>query len=261
VKGKILKGIGFPTCIAVNNVICHFSPLLNDEEAKETLKTGDLVKIQLGTQIDGYAAIVAHSFVIGATGEAPATGRQADVIQAAHLALEAAIRIIKPGNKNMEVTSTVDKIAVSFKAKAVEGMLSHTQEKNVIDGKKQVILNPTEHQMQNFERIEFGENEVWGVDILISSGEGKPRQLDSRTTIYKKTDSRYDLKMKTSRAVFSEISTKFGQFPFPLRELEDEKKRLEWESLSVPSRSWLSLTMSCTRSKANSWPSSFRPYC
>jgi len=224
VKGKLSKGIGFPTSVAVNNVICHFSPLPSDDEANETLKTGDLVKIQLGTQIDGYAAIVAHSFVIGATKEAPATGRQADVIQAAQLAMDAAIRLIKPGNKNMEVTKAVDKIAASFQTKPVEGMLSHNQEKNVMDGKKQVIINPTENQFQNFEKLEFSEGEVWGVDIFISSGEGKPRQMSSRTTIYKKTDTRYDLKLKASRAVISEISNKFGPFPFPLRELENERK-------------------------------------
>lgn len=52
-------------------------------------------------------------------------------------------------------------------------MLSHQQEKNDIEGKKQIILNPTENHKRDFERIEFGENEVYGVDILISTGEGK----------------------------------------------------------------------------------------
>lgn len=34
----------------------------------------------------------------------------------------------------------------------------------------------------------------------------------------------YQLKMKTSRAVFSEISKKAGAFPFTLRCLEEESK-------------------------------------
>lgn len=54
-------------------------------------------------------------------------------------------------------------------------MLSHQQERNEIEGKKQIILNPSENQKREFERVEFGENEVYGVDILISSGEGKVR--------------------------------------------------------------------------------------
>ncbi|OZJ03841.1 hypothetical protein BZG36_04303 [Bifiguratus adelaidae] len=223
-KGKVIKGVGFPTCISVNNCVCHFSPLPSDPEASATLKEGDLVKIELGAQIDGYAAFVGHTLVVGASAEKPITGRQADVMQAAHLALEAAIRMIKPGGKNMDVTKTVDKIAQAFDTKAVEGMLTHQQEQNIIDGKKTIILNPSENQLRDFERVEFAENEVYAVDILISSGEGKARNLDTRTTVYKKTGTRYDLKMKTSRAALSEIQTKFGNFPFSLRDMEDEKK-------------------------------------
>lgn len=37
------KGIAFPTCISVNNCICHFSPLKSDPE--HTLKDGDVVKM------------------------------------------------------------------------------------------------------------------------------------------------------------------------------------------------------------------------
>ncbi|XP_076341895.1 proliferation-associated protein 2G4-like [Tachypleus tridentatus] len=47
--------------------------------------------------------------------------------------------------------------------------------------------------------------------------------MDTRTTVYKKTDEIYQLKMKASRAFFSEVE-KFGNMPFTLRALEDEKK-------------------------------------
>ena len=34
----------------------------------------------------------------------------------------------------------------------------------------------------------------------------------------------YQLKMKTSRAMFSEVQKKAGEFPFTLRVMEDEKR-------------------------------------
>ena len=37
------KGIAFPTCVSVNNCICHFSPLKSDPDVK--LKDGDMVKL------------------------------------------------------------------------------------------------------------------------------------------------------------------------------------------------------------------------
>ena len=50
-------------------------------------------------------------------------------------------------------------------------MLSCQQTQNVIDGKKRVILNPSESQKRDFEAATFAEGEVYGIDILISSGE------------------------------------------------------------------------------------------
>ncbi|KAI7859508.1 DNA-binding protein [Circinella umbellata] len=223
-KKKFSKGIGFPTTISVNNCVAHFSPLPSDPEASTILKDGDVAKIQLGVQIDGYCSTVAHTLVVGASAEKPVTGEKADVIQAAHIALEAACRVIRPGNKNMEVTKIVDDISKTFETKPVEGMLTHQQLKDKTDGKKQIILNPAESHMRDFERCTFEENEVYAVDILISSGEGKVRQLNARTTVYKKTDSRYQLKMKTSRDVLHEIKNSAGHFPFSLRQLSDERK-------------------------------------
>ena len=53
----------------------------------------------------------------------------------------------------------------------------------------------------------------------------KARLEESRTTIYQKDSTiTYQLKMKTSRAVFSEVQKKAGAFPFNIRVLEDEKK-------------------------------------
>ena len=59
----------------------------------------------------------AHTFVLGASAEAPVTGRKADVIMAAHLASEAALRLVKPGMENTEVTETVTKIGEAFECK------------------------------------------------------------------------------------------------------------------------------------------------
>jgi methionine aminopeptidase len=37
------KGIAFPTCVSVNNCVCHFSPLASDTDVE--LKDGDVVKM------------------------------------------------------------------------------------------------------------------------------------------------------------------------------------------------------------------------
>ncbi|NXU96690.1 PA2G4 protein, partial [Cettia cetti] len=109
---EMKKGIAFPTSISVNNCVCHFSPLKSDQDY--ILKDGDLVKIDLGVHVDGFIANVAHSFVLGASKENPVSGRKADVIKAAHLCAEAALRLVKPGNQNTQVTEAWNKIAHAF---------------------------------------------------------------------------------------------------------------------------------------------------
>ena len=57
----------------MNNCICHFSPLKSENDV--TLKDGDVVKVDMGAHVDGYIAVVAHTYVIGATKDKPVTGR------------------------------------------------------------------------------------------------------------------------------------------------------------------------------------------
>lgn len=162
----------------------------SDPLSSQVLAKGDVVKVHIGAHIDGFAAISAETIVVGASEQEPVTGRKADVIKAAWHAAEIAMRLVKVGNKNFTVTDAVAKTAAAWDCKPVEGefcgelkckqfgshatdpgMLSCQQSQNVIDGKKRIILNPNETQKRDTESITFAEDEVYGIDILISSGE------------------------------------------------------------------------------------------
>ncbi|GAB4833992.1 ERBB-3 BINDING PROTEIN 1 [Ancistrocladus abbreviatus] len=220
VKKKIERGVAFPTCVSVNNTVCHLSPLASDETV---LEDGDMVKIDMGCHFDGFIAIVAHTHVIQ---EGPVTGRKADVIAAANTAAEVALRLVRPGKKNKDVTEAIQKVAAAYDCKIVEGVLSHQLKQFVIDGNK-VILSVSSPEVR-VDDSEFEENEVYAVDIVTSTGEGKPKLLDEKqTTIYKRAvDKNYHLKMKSSRFIFSEISQKFPIMPFTARSLEEKRARL-----------------------------------
>ncbi|KAK1926455.1 peptidase M24, structural domain-containing protein [Papiliotrema laurentii] len=219
---KVSKGSAFPTSISVNNVVSHVSPLPSDPEV--VLKEGDVVKIMLGIHLDGYAVTHAETVHL-AKADSKTSDLAADVIQAAYDAAQVAMRTIKVGNKNWDVTEAVEKVAKDYGCSGVEGMLSCQHLKDVTDGKKRILLNPSPELKRDHETATFEEGEVYGVDILLVTGpDGKAKPDPSRTSIYKKADINYQLKMKTSRAVFSEIQKKAGAFPFTLRALEDEKR-------------------------------------
>jgi len=64
-------------------------------------------------------------------------------------------------------------IAESYGCQMVEGVLSHQMKQFVIDANKCVLHRPSPEA--KVEDGEFEENEVYAVDIVVSTGEGKTR--------------------------------------------------------------------------------------
>jgi len=217
---KVEKGSAFPTCISVNHCVGHYSPLVSEDKVE--LQEGDVVKIDLGVHVDGYIAALAHTVICGATA---VTGRKADVVQAAYQASELAQRMYKEGCSNSEITDMISKVAADFKCSPVEGVLSHQMKKHVIDANKVIINKPsTEQQVA---KAEIEKNDVFAMDIVMSTGEGKPRPSELRTTVFKRNISeKYSLKMKASRVFFSEVNQRFPTMPFTLRAGDERNWRM-----------------------------------
>lgn len=119
--------------------------------------------------------MAAHTIVAGAQG--PVKGRLADVVLAAYNAAEVALRLVKPGNGNYLVTDAIQKTADQFNCKPISGMLSHQLKQFRIDGEKSIIQNPSDAQKKEHEKCQFNLHEVYGVDVLVSTGEGKVRAV------------------------------------------------------------------------------------
>lgn len=199
---KMEKGVAFPTCISANNFVGHVSPLKSEDSE---LKEGDMVKIDLGAHIDGFVGLVAHTVVVG---QKEVTGIKADVILAAYNAIEASLRLMKPGNLNYQVTEVVSKCTEAFKVNAVEGVLSHQVNKFFLDGNACIINKETFDQ--KVEEYEFKVNDVFVLDVFVSSGAGQPKESELRTTVYKRDINRnYVLKSKAARTFFNDVLTKY----------------------------------------------------
>lgn len=164
-----------------------------------------MVKVDLGAHIDGFIAVTAYTVVVGATADNKVKGRKADVILAAYNASQAAIRLLKNGGGNYAVTEAVQKVSEVYKCKPIEGMLSHQLKQNKMDGEKTIIQNPTAAQKKEHEKCELENYEVYAMDVLVSTGDGQGKELDTKVSIYKKTDENYLLKLKTSRTFYAEV--------------------------------------------------------
>lgn len=213
---KIEKGIAFPTCISVNEIVGHFSPLKGESRQ---LKAGDVAKIDLACHIDGYIAAAAHTVIVG---KDEVKDKRADAILAAWNAAEAALRLVQVGNTNTAVTEAFGKVAAEFGCKPMQGVLSHQLKKYVIDGNRVII--GTETQDEKVDEFEFELNEVYCIDVVISTGEGKGKETELRNTVYKRAvDRSYSLKTQKARQFISEVNKRFPALPFSLRAIEDEQ--------------------------------------
>lgn len=211
---KLERGIAFPCCISVNNIMGHFSPLAEDSY---TINEGDVVKIILGCHFDGFSANGATTTIAQ---EGKLGGKKADTIMAAYHAQQAAQRAIKVGATNTDVTEAIAAVCNEYKVNPVEGVLSHKVKKHLIDG-NDVIINK-ETSDQRVEEFEFQPGDIIGLDVYVSSGDGKPKENEGRTTVFKRElQTVYNLKMKSSRAFFAEMGKRFPTLPFAIRSFED----------------------------------------
>jgi curved DNA binding protein len=185
-----------------------------------------MVHIHLGVHIDGFPVVLGHTIVIGASIENKVTGKKANAVMAAHVLSEVAHKLLKPGTNNYKFTEIGNNVAEDFHCKLIEGIRCHQMEKNIYNSQKAIVWNPNEDQRKAVEKCDVGLYDVWNVNIIVSTGDGKPRESDFRTTVHKKSDIIYQLKMKSSRQFFSEIATKYESFPFSIRSLDERKARM-----------------------------------
>jgi len=224
------KGVAFPVCVSVNDIICNYSPLASEEV--EPLKPGNIVKLDLGCHIDGYISVAAHTIIVPeAKDEEPKEVDEelGNCAVACYNAMLVAAASIKAGAKNVTVTEIVNKVADSYGVNAISSVRMHQMKRFVIDGVKEVALkDPTADELEaGEEKVDdctFDQAEVYAVDVAMSTGEGKPRPGILRTTVYKRNvEAQYRLKMKNSRYVLSEVDKKFPALPFTLAAFEDER--------------------------------------
>lgn len=227
VDGKLVdRGVAFPICISVNDIVCNHSPLPTEET--KPLKAGDIVKIDLGCHFDGYIAVAAHTLVVKESpddAEPPKDDELGNVAVAAYNAMLVAAASISAGKTNKDVTAAVERVAKAYNVTPISSVRMHQMKRFVLDGVKEVALKaaqPDDPEEEKVPDCTFEQAEVYAVDVAMSTGDGKARPGELRTTIFKRNvEQQYLLKVKASRQVLAEVDKKYPTMPFTMRHLTD----------------------------------------
>lgn len=113
----------FPVNIAINEVAAHFTP--RHDEPQLIFNRGDVVKLDVGVQVDGYIGDTAQTVEIG-------SGKWSAMKGAVEEALRAAVEMVRPGVNLSLVGAAIENTIVARGFKAVENLTGHSLERNVL---------------------------------------------------------------------------------------------------------------------------------
>lgn len=193
---------------------------------------GDIVKIDLGCHIDGYIAVAAHTCIVPDSPDSPpavpSDPAVSTVAVAAYNAMLVASASITAGAKSKDVTTAVERVATAYGVKPIASVRMHQMKRYVLDGVKEVALkspNPDDPEEEQLPECTFEQNEVYAIDVAMSTGDGNARPGALRTTIFKRNvDKQYSLKVQASRQLLAEVDKKYPTLPFTVRHLSDVRK-------------------------------------
>ena len=75
---------------------------------------------------------------------------------------------------NNKITETISKICEEYNVNPIEGVLSHRMKRDIIDGLETIINKSTLDQKVDERKFEHGD--VFGLAVIVSTGEGKPKE-------------------------------------------------------------------------------------
>ena len=146
----------FPTCISIDNIAAHYSPTHDDALR---FRRGNVVKLDLGAQRDGWIADTAVTVEVG-------TRNWSRLIQASELALQTAIEAVRPGVETRLLGEGIRRAIESNGYKPIRNLTGHTIERYVLHAGKSVPNIPHGHEV-------LEEGEVVAIEPFSSSGAGE----------------------------------------------------------------------------------------
>ena len=94
--------------------------------------------------------------------------------------------------------------------------------RDIIDGVETIINHATFDQKVDQRNFEHGD--VFGLDVIVSTGEGKPKETNIRVSIHKRAiETTYKLKTDSGRKLLSVVEQSFHTFPFSMNSFDNEE--------------------------------------
>jgi len=208
----------FPVNTSINEVAAHYTAEPNDEL---TITDDDLVKIDLGAQINGYIADTAVTVCYNPEYD--------NLVQAAEQSLNNAMSMIKVGVKSSDVGRTIEKTIKQMGFLPIANLSGHSLDQYTIHAGKSV---PNIWSIGSFT---FDENQAFACEPFVTTGEGLGFVHEGKVKNIFAISSRKKTKDKEADKMLDFIWQNFNLLPFALRwltkEWEEKEARILLETL------------------------------
>lgn len=186
----------FPAQISLNNIAAHYCSEPNDDTV---FKVGDLAKLDIGVHVDGYVADTAVTIDLG---------NNSELVDASKNALEAAIKLVRPGVKTAEIGKAIHFEITKLGFQPIRNLSGHGVGKFIIHGPPSIPNYDTKDNIV----LEVGM--VIAIEPFASKGVGMIHETDN-ANIFMLTGKK-PLRSPAAREVLSEIQ-KYNGLPFTTR--------------------------------------------
>jgi methionyl aminopeptidase len=200
----------FPVNTSINEVAAHYTAEPNDEI---TITDNDLVKIDLGAQINGYIADTAVTVCYNPEFDL--------LVQCAESALGNAMSMMKIGVKSSDVGRAIEKTIKDRGLLPIANLSGHSLEQYTIHAGKSV---PNIWSIGSFT---FQEEQAFACEPFVTTGEGLGFVHEGKVKNIFALASRKKVKDKEADEMLDYIWTNFNLLPFALRWLLDKWEEKE----------------------------------
>ncbi len=217
VESEIIKRgakCAFPVNTSINEVAAHYTAEPNDPL---TINDDDLVKIDLGAQINGYIADTAVTVCYNPEFD--------NLVQAAELSLSNAMSMIKVGVKSSDVGRTIEKTIKQMGFLPIANLSGHSLDQYTIHAGKSV---PNIWSIGSFT---FNENQAFACEPFVTTGDGLGFVHEGKIKNIFALSSRKKTKDKEADKMLDYIWQNFNLLPFALRWLTNEWEEKEARNL------------------------------
>lgn len=199
----------FPCNISVNEITAHYTSPIGDER---TIKSGDLVKIDLGAHVDGYIADTAISVLVGE--ESENHDHHLNMIDTSYEALENGISTIKAGVEIGKVGEVIEKTMNDKGFNSVSNLTGHSMERWILHSGLSVpnIKENNPHKLE--------EGDVLAIEPFATDGVGRVTDMNE-VHIFRFLRDR-PMRLIHAKRALNKIKTNYKNLPFSQRWLQDQ---------------------------------------